>query len=292
MWEGGRARGEARSGGSAPTRAAPPPSPGIGKSLARKLLSQGANVVLVALDDDLLTATSAELAAEFPARDVRAVGVDLGAPGAPYVATIDAATAGLPVSLVFLNAGYMLTGFFEATPLAAQLANLECNAVSAVAIAHLFLTRMVSAGRTGCLVFTSSAAAAVASPFTCLYAATKACVSSFGASLAVEARHRGIDVLVFHPSPVASRFYDRAHKLGVLDFFRGVAVHPDALPPAVFGAVGRTAWRDVGPTAVAFRLMMKLVDFNAMATLSALAAPLLPDFKLAVADAAAKAKKR
>jgi hypothetical protein len=29
-----------------------------------------------------------------------------------------------------------------------------------------------------------------------------------------------------------------------------------------------------------------------MATLSALAAPLLPDFKLAVADAAAKAKKR
>jgi hypothetical protein len=30
----------------------------------------------------------------------------------------------------------------------------------------------------------------------------------------------GIDVLVFHPSPVASRFYDNAHKLDVLEFFR------------------------------------------------------------------------
>jgi NAD(P)-dependent dehydrogenase (short-subunit alcohol dehydrogenase family) len=57
----------------------------------------------------------------------------------------------------------------------------------------------------GCIVFTSSAAAAIASPFTALYAATKAFVSSFGASLAVEVRHRGIDVLVFHPSPVATR---------------------------------------------------------------------------------------
>ena len=57
----------------------------------------------------------------------------------------------------------------------------------------------------GCIVFTSSAAAAIASPFTALYAATKSFVSSFGASLAVEVRHHGIDVLVFHPSPVNTR---------------------------------------------------------------------------------------
>ena len=57
----------------------------------------------------------------------------------------------------------------------------------------------------GCIVFTSSAAAAIASPFTALYAATKSFLSAFGASLAVEVRHRGIDVLVFHPSPVATR---------------------------------------------------------------------------------------
>lgn len=57
----------------------------------------------------------------------------------------------------------------------------------------------------GCVVFTSSAAAAIVSPMTALYAATKAFLSSFGASLAIELRHAGIDVLVFHPSPVATR---------------------------------------------------------------------------------------
>lgn len=38
----------------------------------------------------------------------------------------------------------------------------------------------------GCFVYTSSAAAAIVSPFTVLYAATKSFVSAFGASLAAE----------------------------------------------------------------------------------------------------------
>lgn len=33
--------------------------------------------------------------------------------------------------------------------------------------------------------------------------------AAFGASLAAEVRPYGIDVLVFHPSPVATRFYDK-----------------------------------------------------------------------------------
>ena len=56
----------------------------------------------------------------------------------------------------------------------------------------------------GCFVYTSSAAACIVSPFTVLYAATKAFLSAFGAGLAAEVRHKGIDVLVFHPSPVAT----------------------------------------------------------------------------------------
>lgn len=69
----------------------------------------------------------------------------------------------------------------------------------------------------------------------------------------------------------------------MLDFFKGVAVHPDALPPLVFGSVGKTVWRDIGSTALGFRLLMKVVDYNLMASVTALAAPLLPDFKRAVA---------
>lgn len=63
----------------------------------------------------------------------------------------------------------------------------------------------IAAGLRGCVVFTSSAAAAIPSPFSVLYAATKSLLSVFGASLAPELRPHGIDVLVVHPSPVASR---------------------------------------------------------------------------------------
>ncbi|EIE24820.1 NAD(P)-binding protein [Coccomyxa subellipsoidea C-169] len=259
-------------------------SSGIGKSLATRLADQGLNVVVVALQDGLLDATFSELQAQFPKQTFRKVGVNLGKTG--YLEKIAEATADIDVQILFCNAGYMLTGFFENTPLEQQMANLECNAVCAVAITHHFLAKMVAKKLKGCIVFTSSAAASIASPFTALYAATKSFVSSFGASLAVEVRHHGIDVLVFHPSPVNTRFYDKAHKLDVLDFFKAQAVHPDALPDAVFRCIGRTVWADIGTTALCFRLAMKLMDYNLMATITALMAPLLPDFKKAM-----KAKK-
>ena len=85
------------------------------------------------------------------------------------------------------------------------------------------------------------------------------------------------------------RFYDKAHSLDILKFFKGQAVQADALPDAVFASIGRTVWRDVGPTAVLFRLLMKLVDYNFMASLTAVAAPLLPDFRMMKASSKGKA---
>ena len=128
-------------------------------------------------------------------------------------------------------------------------------------------------------MYTSSAAAAIPNPFSVLYASTKSFLSSFGASLAAEVRHAGIDVLVVHPSPVASRFYDKAHKLDALEFFRKLAVDPDDIPDKVFGSIGRLVWRDIGPTAIGFRLLMKLLDYNLVATLIATTAHTTGDFK-------------
>lgn len=65
----------------------------------------------------------------------------------------------------------------------------------------------IQAKKRGGIVFTSSAAAAICSPFTTLYSGTKAFLSAFGAGLAVEVRHHGIDVLVIHPSPVRTRYF-------------------------------------------------------------------------------------
>lgn len=116
-------------------------------------------------------------------------------------------------------------------------------------------------------------------PFASLYASTKSFLSMFGASIAAEVKSHGIDVLVFHPSPIASRFYDNQKKIDMLDFFKNFTSKPETLPDQIFACVGRTVWADFGFVAIAFRLLTKLVDFNALATLLAFIAHLLPDYK-------------
>ncbi len=111
-------------------------------------------MVLVALQDGLLDATFSELQAQFPKQTFRKVcakctsptgttevlvctwgakdasvlvqvGVNLGKTG--YLEMIAEATADIDVQILFCNAGYMLTGFFEntcAAPIRTQLAVL------------------------------------------------------------------------------------------------------------------------------------------------------------------------
>lgn len=253
-------------------------SSGIGKSVARRLAQQGLNVVIVSLDDELLASTIKELKKEFPSQQFRQVGVDLS-PGQPYLERIVEATKDIEVQLIFNNAGYIVTGFFEQSPLAKQLANLECNATAAVKITHHFSRKLVHGQRPGCIVFTSSAAACVPSPFSCLYGATKAFLSQFAASLAVELRPCGIDVVAIHPSPVMTRFYDKAHKMEMLDFAKLFAVGPEQLPDEIFRSIGRCHWRDIGGFAIVMRLAMMSVSYNMAAWLFSTFGSFLPDFK-------------
>jgi len=108
---------------------------GIGKALATRLADQGLNVVLVAKPDDLLDATHTELQTTYPKLQFRKVkmpqcwllfkrslltivshylkvAVNLSEPGA-YLGPIKEATDDIDVQLIFSNAGYILTGFFE-----------------------------------------------------------------------------------------------------------------------------------------------------------------------------------
>ena len=55
-------------------------------------------------------------------------------------------------------------------------------------------------------------------------------MSAFAASIAAEVKSRGIDVVAVHPSPVASNFYDKTHKLGAIEFFKQYAPAAPSLP--------------------------------------------------------------
>ncbi len=50
----------------------------------------------------------------------------------------------------------------------------------------------------------------------------------------------------------------QAHKLDAMEFFKKMAVDPEDLPDTIFASIGRLVWRDVGPTAIGFRLLMKV----------------------------------
>ncbi len=69
-----------------------------------------------------------------------------------------------------------------------------------------------------------------------------------------------------HTLSHSPRFYDKAHKIDALDFFKQFAVSPDALPDTVFASIGRTTWRDIGPTAISFRVLMKVGDGRGVRT--------------------------
>lgn len=67
------------------------------------------------------------------------------------------------------------------------------------------MRRSLSASLSECVAL-HLAASYIPNPFAVMYGTTKAAVSAFAASLAVEARARGIHVHAIHPSPVNSRF--------------------------------------------------------------------------------------
>ena len=253
-------------------------STGIGRAICEALAKQGLNVVVAALPDEHLEPAVADLAKRYASQEFVAVPVSF-APGQDYLAKIAAATDDKDIQLVFNNAGFIVTGFFDTQPLGKHLANLECNATAAAAITHHFAAALLRKKLTGAIVFTSSASAYIPNPFAVGYGATKAFLSQFAASIAVELRCKGVDVCVVHPSPVASHFYQKVeHKIDSMESFKKLAVPPSELPDEIFASVGRCVLRDVGNTAIGMRLGVALLPYNALAHLIAVVAPFLPDY--------------
>jgi short-subunit dehydrogenase len=220
---------------------------GIGKALAFKLASQGLNIVIVSLDDNFLKSTMRELAEMYPKQSFRAAGVTFS-PGVDYMAKINAATKDIDVPIVFNNAGFMVTGFLDQTPIGKLLANIECNATASVNISHFFVQKLVAKKAKGCIVFTSSVAGFIPTPFAAMYASTKAFVSQFAACLHIEVQSLGIDVCAIHPSPVKSQFYTNLdHKVDMIEKAATSAVSPDEkLADTMLKSIGVCALRDMG----------------------------------------------
>lgn len=160
-------------------------------------------------------------------------------------------------------------------------------------LAHWFVQHMKGAKAKGLIMFTSSPASLMPSPSCAMYGATKAFLTEFAMSLAPEVASMGIDVSVMNPSPVATNFYNGAHEIDMLKFFKSTATTPDNIADAMLAGGGRLVVVDQGYYSAAVRTLLKIADINFIAECTKLTAPTMADFvKLRATQEAELAKKQ
>lgn len=258
-------------------------SSGIGLAITDKLAAQGISVVMVALDDDVLKGAARDMRAKHPRVEFRDVGVNLG--GDSYMGDIEKACDGISPNLLFNNAGYVLTGLYADSPLPRQMNNLSVNVTSPTVLTHWFLNRLLDdqelaarGGKRGAVTFTSSPAGFMPCPLTSFYGATKAFLTNFATSIAAEVRPDGIDVLVVHPSPTDTSFYNTDHNISAMNFFQKLSTTPATIASCFFRSLGRAVVHDQGFYCIILRLVLKVLDVTALAHIISVAAGTQGDY--------------
>jgi short-subunit dehydrogenase len=181
-------------------------SSGIGACFARALAARGRHLVMAARSKDKLEALKSEIAAKHSVR-MEVIEQDLSLEGAAERLAATLHERGIEVDLLVNNAGFGAHGEFWKLPLKRQSEMLRLNIITLTELSHLLLPAMV-ARRGGGIINISSTAGFQPLPYTSVYAATKAYVTSFSMGLAEEAAEYGVKVLALCPGGTATNFFD------------------------------------------------------------------------------------
>jgi hypothetical protein len=184
-------------------------SSGIGACFARALAARGKDLVLVARSKDRLEALAREIAGKDPLR-IEVIRQDLSLAGAAEQLAATLKERGIAVNLLVNNAGFGAHGEFWKLPLDRQSEMLRLNIVTLTELTHLLLPAMV-AQHGGGIINISSTAGFQPIPYTSVYAASKAYVTSFSMGLAEEVSEYGVKVLALCPGGTATNFFDAGH---------------------------------------------------------------------------------
>lgn len=177
-------------------------SSGIGKHLARLLLSAGASVTLVARNDDRLAAAAKELrqTTDVPAPSARINVYSVDCSDSNAVEQMAGVVERLygPVDILVNSAGAAVGGYFEELDASSFRKQMDSNYFSHVYPTHSFFKRM-AVRRAGHIVFISSMAGQTGVFGQSAYCATKFAVRGLAETLYFEGKPFGINVTVVFP---------------------------------------------------------------------------------------------
>jgi short-subunit dehydrogenase len=177
-------------------------SAGIGEGFARRLASDGYDLVLVARRAERLGRLADELSGRHRIQ-TEVVAGDLAR--GDGVGPIEKQLSTGKVDLLVNNAGFGTVGEFASLPLERELEELDLNVRALMRLCHAALGPMIARGSGG-IINVASTAAYQPVPFNATYAASKAFVLHFSEALHEEVRGRGVTVTCLCPGPVRTEF--------------------------------------------------------------------------------------
>ncbi len=180
-------------------------SSGIGYELSKLFAADGANLVLVARNEQRLN----EIASDLGVR-VTVLAKDLSDPASPdeIAAALQAQSIG--VDVLVNNAGFGTYGPFAKLDWAEELRMLQVNVVSLTHLTKLFLPGMIER-RSGRILNIGSTGSFAPGPLMAAYCATKAYVLSLSEAISEEVRGTGVSVTALCPGVTRTGFQARAN---------------------------------------------------------------------------------
>ncbi len=181
-------------------------SSGIGECFARNLAARGYNLVLVARSQAKLEALAVELSRK---HDIHAevIPEDLSVEDSVVHLVSVLKARRLAVDLLVNNAGFGAGGEFLNLPLGRHVEMIHLNIRALVELTHSLAPQMARQ-RCGAIINVSSTASFQPIPYTAVYAATKAFVTSFSLAIEEELRSLGIKVVTLCPGGTATKFWE------------------------------------------------------------------------------------
>ncbi len=185
-------------------------SSGIGQELAKLFAKDGYNLILVARSEDKLNQLADDFKTTYGLDQVTVIGKDLSTENAAQELYDDVKSRGFTVNVLVNDAGLSTYGkFANETDWETEKKIIHLNTVTLTHLTKLFLKEMVQRNE-GKILNLASLVSITPNPLMSVYAATKAYVYNFTASLVNELKGTNVTATALMPNATDTDFFNKA----------------------------------------------------------------------------------